>query len=55
MSNDRGSDASIIHPEEKQASASVIANPRPNTAIPDGGFNAWLQVLGAHFLFFNSW
>lgn len=23
--------------------------------IPDGGLNAWLQVLGAHFLFLNSW
>ncbi|KFY17902.1 hypothetical protein V492_00299 [Pseudogymnoascus sp. VKM F-4246] len=22
---------------------------------PDGGFAAWLQVLGAFFLFFNSW
>ncbi|KAK0385226.1 hypothetical protein NLU13_7703 [Sarocladium strictum] len=22
---------------------------------PDGGLKAWLQVLGAHFLFFNSW
>ncbi|ORY14791.1 major facilitator superfamily domain-containing protein [Clohesyomyces aquaticus] len=24
-------------------------------AIPDGGLAAWLQVLGAFFLFFNSW
>jgi hypothetical protein len=23
--------------------------------IPDGGFVAWLQVLGSFFLFFNSW
>lgn len=23
--------------------------------IPDGGLQAWLQVLGAHLLFFNSW
>ncbi|KAK5064722.1 hypothetical protein LTR84_000556 [Exophiala bonariae] len=22
---------------------------------PNGGFQAWIQVLGAHFLFFNSW
>ena len=27
-------------------------NPGPP---PDGGFNAWLQVLGSFFLFFNSW
>jgi hypothetical protein len=24
-------------------------------AIPDGGLTAWLQVIGAFFLFFNSW
>lgn len=23
--------------------------------IPNGGLQAWLQVLGAHLLFFNSW
>ena len=22
---------------------------------PDGGLEAWLQVLGSFFLFFNSW
>lgn len=22
---------------------------------PNGGFHAWLQVLGSFFLFFNSW
>ena len=27
----------------------------PAGVIPDGGFDAYLQVLGAHFLFFNSW
>jgi hypothetical protein len=25
------------------------------SAIPNGGTTAWLQVLGAFFLFFNSW
>ncbi|WEW55598.1 hypothetical protein PRK78_001029 [Emydomyces testavorans] len=25
------------------------------SSIPNGGTRAWLQVLGAHFLFFNSW
>ena len=24
-------------------------------AIPNGGTQAWLQVLGSFFLFFNSW
>lgn len=23
--------------------------------IPDGGLHAWMQVLGAFFLVFNSW
>ena len=23
--------------------------------IPNGGLQAWLQVLGAHFLWFNTW
>jgi hypothetical protein len=27
----------------------------PNHDIPNGGFKAWLQVLGSFFLFFNSW
>lgn len=25
------------------------------TPPPNGGLQAWTQVLGAHFLFFNSW
>ena len=29
--------------------------PAENTAPPDGGFKAWLQVLGAFFLCLNSW
>ena len=23
--------------------------------IPNGGFTAWLQVLGSFFIFFNTW
>ncbi|KAI9830722.1 MAG: hypothetical protein M1819_005386 [Sarea resinae] len=29
--------------------------PPPAAPIPNGGFVAWLQVLGAFFLFFNPW
>lgn len=29
--------------------------PNPEMKPPDGGLEAWTQVLGAHFLFFNSW
>lgn len=31
------------------------APPPPADPPPDGGFNAYMQVVGAHFLFFNSW
>ncbi|KAL2202782.1 MFS general substrate transporter [Sarocladium strictum] len=31
------------------------AAPPPPPPPPNGGLKAWLQVLGAHFLFFNSW
>lgn len=29
--------------------------PSQQSQIPNGGLQAWLQVLGAHLLFFNSW
>ncbi|EJP65781.1 MFS monocarboxylate transporter [Beauveria bassiana ARSEF 2860] len=37
---------------------SLAANPPPTPTtepIPNGGWKAWLQVFGAHLLFFNSW
>jgi hypothetical protein len=27
----------------------------PASSIPNGGFNAWLQVAGSFMLFYNSW
>lgn len=30
-------------------------SPTPASDIPNGGLNAYLQVFGAHILFFNSW
>jgi hypothetical protein len=35
--------------ETRSVAAVPVAPP------PDGGLKAWVQVLGAHFLFFNSW
>jgi hypothetical protein len=29
--------------------------PHQEGAPPNGGLDAWLQVLGSFFLFFNSW
>jgi len=26
-----------------------------SSTIPDGGFEAWSQVVGSFFLMFNSW
>lgn len=37
-----------VHDQEVETSTS----PKPP---PDGGFKAWLQVVGSFFLFFNSW
>jgi hypothetical protein len=44
--------------DESISSTTLDAAPESKTepsAIPNGGFAAWLQVLGAHLLFFNSW
>ena len=41
------------------ADAERVVSKQPSVnnaaAIPNGGFKAWLQVVGAFFLFFNSW
>jgi hypothetical protein len=37
-------------PVHSKSSAEKDASP-----IPDGGFQAWLQVMGSFFLLFNSW
>ncbi|KAM3538928.1 hypothetical protein ARSEF1564_008167 [Beauveria bassiana] len=42
----------------KEELDSLAANPPPTPTtepIPNGGWKAWLQVFGAHLLFFNSW
>ncbi|KMU75800.1 hypothetical protein CISG_05197 [Coccidioides immitis RMSCC 3703] len=38
-----------IDPGKEKASVNNVSS------VPNGGTRAWLQVLGAHFLFFNSW
>lgn len=40
-----------------QKEAQNVAPPAAVTIspIPNGGLQAWIQVLGAHLLFFNSW
>ncbi|ETS82739.1 hypothetical protein PFICI_04615 [Pestalotiopsis fici W106-1] len=34
---------------------SKIKSADKQSTVPDGGLQAWLQVLGAFFLFFNTW
>ena len=51
--------------KESQAASALYSNEsiddpgkesKPSPApIPNGGLVAWLQVVGAFFLFFNSW
>ena len=44
------------HAKEKQRKDDVV-QPQPSSAneVPNGGLKAWLQVFGAHLMFFNSW
>ncbi|KAI4208649.1 MAG: hypothetical protein LQ349_009689, partial [Xanthoria aureola] len=48
------SSTSIPNDDEKRQEDKPRAS-NPSSDIPDGGFHAYLQVLGAHLLFFNSW
>lgn len=43
-------DDNSIEQSSKQAAAS-----NGTDTIPNGGLQAWLQVLGAFFLWFNAW
>ena len=38
----------------EQTAVNPAQQPAPST-IPNGGFNAWLQVAGSFCLFFNTW
>jgi hypothetical protein len=52
-SNDRtGADGGRLEPVKSRKSVKSV---RDVGSIPDGGVTAWLQVLGAFVLFFNSW
>lgn len=54
-SNDSGYNAldlpSTVSPSELTVEKQPLAQEPP----PNGGLDAWLQVLGSFFLFFNSW
>jgi hypothetical protein len=48
QSDSSGSDGTVESQPQPPA-------PAPAGLIPNGGLQAWFQVLGAFFLFFNSW
>lgn len=47
-----GADGGRLEPVKSRKSVKSV---RDVGSIPDGGVTAWLQVLGAFVLFFNSW
>jgi hypothetical protein len=56
-----GTAAMGANPSDKELSVNGTA-PLPTSLVPiqslappNGGFEAWLQVAGAFFLYFNSW
>ncbi|RDW70382.1 major facilitator superfamily protein-5 [Coleophoma crateriformis] len=44
-----------MHASKQSSSSDTLRNERAPAVPPNGGRTAWLQVLGCHFLFFNSW
>ena len=40
---------------EEQPEEGMTTTISEKSEIPNGGFQAWLQVAGAFFLFFNTW
>ncbi|KAF2660427.1 MFS general substrate transporter [Lophiostoma macrostomum CBS 122681] len=56
--NDRDG-ISVTNPKTKEQGLETVQSKKPSirdaSSIPDGGLWAWLQVVGAFFLFFNSW
>lgn len=42
-------------PKDIVETASSTPEVKPVRTIPNGGLQAWLQVVGAFFLYFNTW
>lgn len=45
----------LLDENQMPKNASDAKYSKGNDEIPDGGWKAWLQVLGSFFLMFNSW
>lgn len=54
-----GSDGVLQATDEENNTKNEPEKPKESihsvSSVPNGGTEAWLQVLAAHFLFFNSW
>lgn len=42
-------------PKDVVETDSSASETKPARTIPNGGLQAWLQVVGAFFLYFNTW
>lgn len=42
-------------PKDIAETSSSTPEVKPARTIPNGGLQAWLQVVGAFFLYFNTW
>lgn len=42
-------------PENQSGQPQQKASVNDTSSIPNGGFKAWLQVVGTFFIFFNTW
>lgn len=42
-------------PKDVIETSSSTPEVKPARTIPNGGLQAWLQVVGAFFLYFNTW
>jgi hypothetical protein len=51
-----GEESETRHPQSSGEAEPEVSNAPPSPGpIPNGGLQAWLQVLGAWILFFNTW
>lgn len=41
--------------DQEKATNETAATPASLPRAPDGGLQAWLQVLGGFFIYFNTW
>lgn len=48
-------DKNVTEKGQEILSSASSANIQLKEELPNGGLQAWLQVLGAFFMYFNTW